>query len=151
MRPTRAQAQDHFSPIAPLYASGRIGDPVDLYRLLDALCLGHGIAWDCATGSGQAAVDLARTFPKVIATDISEALLALAPAHPRIAYRAAPAEDSGIEAGSVDLVTVAQALHGFDLARFWAEVIRVLKPGGVVAFLGYNWPVVEPGVDCELE
>jgi len=143
--------QDHFSAIAPQYALGRIGYPEDLYRFLVAQCHGQDLAWDYATGSGQAALDLARTFSRVIATDISEALLALAPPHPRIFYRVAPAEESGIESGSVDLVTVAQALHWFDLDRFWREVIRVLKKGGIMAFWGYNWAIVEPGVDRVLE
>jgi SAM-dependent methyltransferase len=144
-------AQDHFSSIAPQYARGRIGYPESLYRFLGAQCDGHGLAWDCATGSGQAALDLARTFSRVIATDISGELLALALPHPRISYRMASAEESGIEAGSIDLVTVAQALHWFDLNRFWAEVLRVLKKSGVMTFWGYNWPVVDPGVDRVLE
>jgi SAM-dependent methyltransferase len=144
-------AQDHFSSIASQYALGRIGYPDDLYRFLGAQCEGHDLAWDCATGSGQAALDLARMFTRVIATDISQELLAQAPPHPRISYRAASAEESGIESDSVDLVTVAQALHWFDLIRFWAEVMRVLKKCGVMAFWGYNWPVVEPGVDHVLE
>lgn len=144
-------AQDHFSSIAPQYAVGRIGYPEDLYRFLGAQCQEHGLAWDCATGSGQAALDLARMFTRVIATDISEGLLALAPLHPRISYRAAAAEKSGIESDSVDLVTVAQALHWFDLTDFWAEVMRVLKHGSVLAFWGYQWPVVAPAVDHVLE
>lgn len=144
-------AQDHFSSIAPQYAQGRLGYPETLFRFLGAQCERHDLAWDCATGSGQAAVDLARMFSQVIATDISEALLALAPQHPRISYRAASAEESGIESDSVDLMTVAQALHWFDLTPFWAEVTRVLKKGGVMAFWGYNWPSVDPGVDRVLE
>lgn len=144
-------AQDHFSSIAPQYALGRIGYPEDLYNFLGAQCAGHDLAWDCATGSGQAALDLARTFSGVIATDISAELLTLAPPHPRISYRMASAEESGIESGAVDLITVAQALHWFDLNRFWPEVMRVLKQGGVMAFWGYTWPVVAPGVDSVLE
>jgi SAM-dependent methyltransferase len=143
--------QDHFSAIASQYALGRIGYPEDLYRFLGAQCEGHDLAWDCATGSGQAAQDLARTFSRVVATDISAELLALAPPHPRIFYRVASAEESGIESSSVDLVTVAQALHWFDLNRFWSEVMRVLKPGGFLAFWGYNWAVAKPGVDRVLE
>jgi SAM-dependent methyltransferase len=144
-------AQDHFSSIAPQYAVGRIGYPEGLYRFLNSQCHGKDLAWDCATGSGQAALDLAQTFSRVIATDISEELLALAPPHPRISYRVSSAEESGIESNSVDLVTVAQALHWLDLSRFWTEVTRVLKNGGVLAFWGYNWPVVVPEVDHVLE
>lgn len=75
-------AQDHFSAIASEYARGRISYPDDLFGFLAAECHSHDLAWDCATGSGQAALSLARTFSNVIATDISKELLALAPAHP---------------------------------------------------------------------
>jgi SAM-dependent methyltransferase len=143
--------QDHFSPIASDYARGRFGYPETLYRFLAAHCREHHAAWDCATGSGQAARGLVERFSHVTATDISQELLARAPRHPRIVYRAAPAEASGLDPDSVDLVTVAQAVHWFDLPRFWTEVLRVLKPGGILAFWGYNWPVAAPRVDRVLE
>ena len=124
------QADDHFSPIAKEYARGRLGYPLELYRTLAAQCPARDLAWDCGCGSGQVASDLPDFFTQVIATDISEPLLALAPPDPRVVYRAAPAESSGLPAASVDLITVAQAVHWFDLDRFWREVLRVLKPGG---------------------
>jgi SAM-dependent methyltransferase len=142
---------DHFSKIATQYVRGRMGYPGKLYEFLASQCAGRGLAYDCACGSGQAAVDLTRFFEKVMATDISAELLALAPVHPDISYRRTAAEDSGIEAGSVDLLVVAQALHWFDLPRFWTEVGRVLKSGGIFAFWGYNWPEVSPSVDRVLE
>jgi SAM-dependent methyltransferase len=43
---------------------------------------------------------------------------------------------SGIESNTVDLVTVGQALHWFELPQFYAEVSRILKPGGVFAAFG---------------
>jgi SAM-dependent methyltransferase len=144
-------AQDHFSSIAAQYAAGRIGYPEELYRFLSAQCRGQELAWDCATGSGQAARDLVSTFSKVIATDISEELLALAPRHAGISYRVAAAEKSGLGPASVDLITVAQAMHWLDLESFWAEAMRVLKKDGVLAFWGYNWAVVAPEVDRVLE
>ncbi len=103
------------------------------------------LAWDCGAGSGQASLDLAARFDRVVATDTSESQLARAPAHPRVEYRAAPAEASGLPPGSVDLVAVAQALHWFDLPRFFAEASRVLAPGGVLAAWSYGpCTVLEP-------
>ncbi len=48
-----------------------------------------------------------------------------------------PAETLPVPAGSARLVTVAQALHWFDLARFFSEVRRVLAPDGVLAVISY--------------
>jgi len=96
------------------------------------------LAWDCATGSGQAALGLARYFPRVVATDASAAQIAHATPHPRVEYRVAPAEASGLPGGSVDLITVAQALHWFDIGAFYAEARRVLAPGGVLAVWTYG-------------
>ena len=142
-----AHPEDHFSAIAAQYSRSRIGYPEELYRFLAAQCHGRDLAWDCGTGSGQAALDLVRIVANVIATDISGELLALAPPHARVSFRVAPAEASGIAPGTVDLIAVAQAIHWFDLDLFWAEARRVLKPGGVVAYWGYMWPVVDPEVD----
>jgi SAM-dependent methyltransferase len=105
------------------------------------------LAWDCATGNGQAAVALVEFFERVIATDASEKQIANAETHERVGYRLAAAEESGLESLSVDLVTVAQALHWFDLERFHAEVRRVLKPQGVVAAWAYKLASVTPAID----
>jgi ubiquinone/menaquinone biosynthesis C-methylase UbiE len=106
------------------------------------------LAWDCATGSGQAAVELAQIFGRVIATDASGKQVGNAQRHPRIEYRVATAEDSGLESSTVDLITVAQALHWLDLERSYAEVRRVLKPRGVIAGWAYKLATVSPGIDA---
>lgn len=98
----------------------------------------HDLAWDCATGSGQAAVGLAAHFARVVATDASAAQVAHAVPHPRVEYRVAPSEASGLAGGSADLVVVAQALHWFDVHAFYGEVRRVLAPGGALAVWTYG-------------
>jgi SAM-dependent methyltransferase len=145
-----SDAQDHFSAGAEAYARGRFGYPETLFDWLAGHCVEKNFAWDCATGNGQAAVSLASRFDRVEATDISEPLLAKAPALKNVRFRRAAAEDSGLESTSVDLVTVAQALHWFALDRFWREVKRVCKPGAVLAFWGYCWPQVNADVDARL-
>jgi SAM-dependent methyltransferase len=107
-------------------------------------------AWDSATGSGQAALGLANHFDHVFATDVSSAQLRHARRHPRIEYRVAPAERSGLAGSSVDLVVAAAALHWFDLPRFYAEARRVVRPGGVVAAWTYHVAHVEPPLDAIL-
>lgn len=140
--------QDHFSSLATDYARYRPRYPEALFRYLSDLAPGRRLAWDCATGSGQAAVGLAEFFKRVIATDASEAQLAQAESHARVEYRVAPAEASGLPPASVDLVTVAQALHWFDLEKFYAEVRRVARPGGVLAAWTYALFRCDPAVDA---
>jgi len=130
--------KDHFSPLAASYASFRPRYPPALFDYLARSCRQRDFAWDCACGSGQATLDLAQRFAAVLGTDASAAQLAAAPAHPKVRYRAAPAEESGLGATSVDIVTVAQALHWLELAPFYAEVDRVLRPRGVLAAWTYG-------------
>ncbi len=98
----------------------------------------HELAWDCGAGSGQATLPLAHHFHRVVGTDASAAQIAAAPMHPSIEFRVAPAQTSGLPARTVDLVTVAQALHWFELDGFYTEVRRVLRPDGVIAVWTYG-------------
>jgi len=139
--------KDHFSRQAADYAKFRPRYPREMFEYLGAVAPSHKLAWDCGTGNGQAAVQLAKVFDHVIATDASEKQIANAHPHERARYRVAPAENSGIGSGTIDLIMVAQALHWFDLDRFYAEARRVLKPDGVLAASAYNLLHVEPAVD----
>ncbi len=140
--------RDHFSSVAPSYAAFRPRYPAALFAALAELAPARTVAWDCATGTGQAAVDLAGFFERVEATDASAAQIAAALPHPRVVYRQAAAEASGLPGGSVDLVTVAQALHWLDRDAFFAEVRRVLVPGGVLAVWGYATLEIEASLDA---
>src|SRR5271157_2515050 len=106
---------DHFSAVAVHYANFRPHYPAALFDYLATLAPDNSAVWDCAAGNGQATLDLAARFEEVIATDASREQIASATPHPRIEYRVAPAEQSGLADESVSLVTVAQALHWFDL------------------------------------
>jgi ubiquinone/menaquinone biosynthesis C-methylase UbiE len=130
--------QDHFSDIAGLYTRFRPRYPSALFEYLASIAPKKETAWDCATGTGQAAVELARHFRQVVATDASAEQIANAEMHSRVDYRIATAENSGLDPASIDLVTVAQALHWFDLQDFYAEVKRVLKAGGILAVWTYG-------------
>jgi SAM-dependent methyltransferase len=138
---------DHFSAVSAAYAAFRPRYPDALFDYLARVAPGLDEAWDCGTGTGQAAVGLARQFRHVTATDASQEQVAHAPADPRITYRVAPAEASGLAAASVDLVAAAQALHWFDRPRFWTEARRVLRPRGVVAVWTYLMVAIAPEID----
>lgn len=139
--------KDHFSGHANSYAGARPGYPATLFEWLAAQCKQHALAWDCATGNGQAAGELAKHFERVVATDASAEQIANAKRAANVDYRVAAAEDCGLDDSGIDLVTVAQALHWFDLDAFYAEVKRVLKPEGVIAAWGYHLTRVCPEID----
>jgi SAM-dependent methyltransferase len=139
--------KDHFSTQATDYAKFRPRYPQELFDYLGRIASSGQLAWDCGTGNGQAAIGLASVFGRVIATDASEKQIANAQPHERVEYRVAPAENSGLKSGTLDLIMVAQALHWFDLDRFYAEARRVLKPNGVLAASAYNLLHIEPTID----
>lgn len=141
---------DHFSGHAADYAKYRPGYPDTLFDWLASLTAEHQLAWDCGCGNGQAALPLAERYRQVCASDLSPQQIAAAPAHPGIRYRVAPAEESGLEPASVDLITVAQALHWFDFDRFYREVRRVAKPGAVIVAWTYQLLRAEPAIDAVL-
>jgi SAM-dependent methyltransferase len=136
--------KDHFSTAAATYAAARPTYPDALYRFIAERSPARRVVWDCATGSGQAARDLARYFARVVATDASESQVAHAQPHTSVTYRVASAEHSGLEDHSVDAVTVATAVHWFDFDAFYREVRRVLVPGGILAVWSYGSVVMSP-------
>lgn len=137
-----------FSPFAREYASSRPGYPPELFADLAALARRRELAWDCATGNGQAAVGLAEHFERVIATDISDAQIRNGIAHPRVEYRVVSSESSGLADHSVDLITVASAIHWFDIEAFLAEARRVARAGAVLAAWSYHIGHVEAPFDA---
>lgn len=139
-----------FSSVAGPYAVSRPGYPDELFEWLASLVERHDVAWDTATGNGQAALGLAKHFRRVIATDLSEQQIAHAKAHPRIEYRVATAESSSLPDGSLDLIASAAALHWFDLDAFYAEARRVARPGAVLAAWTYHVAHVGPPFDSVL-
>jgi len=141
---------DNFSSLAEAYAQFRPQYPAELYAYLARLAPAHDLAWDCGTGSGQAALGLADHFRRVWATDASAEQLAHARRHARICYQVSHAGHSALPGRSVDLVTAAEALHWFELDSFYAEVHRVLKTGGVMAAWCYHLPVIDAQVDALL-
>lgn len=140
--------KDHFSTQSAGYAKYRPGYPASLFEYLASEAPALRCAWDCATGTGQAAVALTQHFERIIATDASAAQIAKANAASGIAYRVATAEHSGIADASVDLITVGQALHWFKLCEFLTEASRVLRDDGVLTVWCYELCHVNPDSDA---
>jgi len=140
--------KDHFSGHASGYRAARPGYPPALFAWLAERAPNRARAWDVGCGNGQASAALAGHFAEVIATDASAAQIAQAAPHPNVQYRAQPAEATTLAAQSVDLITVAQALHWFDLPRFYAEVRRVARPGALMAVWTYALCAITADVDA---
>lgn len=139
--------QDHFSVQAGAYARFRPVYPEALFTWLAQQVPVRELAWDCATGNGQAAFGLTPHFAQVVASDASPEQVLRARAHPQIRYLVAHAEEPPAEAQGADLVMVAQALHWFNFERFYPAVKRTLKPNGLFAAWSYGLMRVSPPVD----
>jgi SAM-dependent methyltransferase len=142
-----AKFKDHFSGVAEVYAASRPSYPPALAAALAKLCAHTSVAVDCGCGNGQLSTILAAHFEQVIALDPSAAQIAAAAPHPRVAYRVAPAEHTGVADHSANLVVAAQAAHWFDLPEFWREVRRIARPGAPCALITYSLMQVEPAID----
>jgi SAM-dependent methyltransferase len=140
--------RDLFSRATAEYAAYRPRYPARLFAELAARAPRRELAWDCATGNGQAALGLAEHFRLVIATDGSAAQIAAAVPRDGVTYRVALAETSGLPSSAVDLVTVAQAVHWLDRDAFYREARRVLVPGGVIAVWCYALLEIDHRVDA---
>jgi len=132
-----SEFKDHFSGHADIYRNARPTYPAALFAWLAEQAPDRELAWDAGCGNGQATLALAERFMRVIGTDPSAAQIGNAPPRTNVEYRIEPAERSTLAEASASLVTVAQALHWLDHARFFPEVKRVLKPRGVFAAWTY--------------
>lgn len=151
MERTDSRFEDHFSAHAAAYARFRPRYPKSLYAYLAAQCDHRRLAWDCATGSGQAAVALRRHFDVVVASDASLDQLSRAERRRRVVYVRSLAEHAPLGTKTVDLVTVAEAVHWFELEAFYREISRVLRDDGALAVWGYHMVEISPPIDVCLE
>jgi ubiquinone/menaquinone biosynthesis C-methylase UbiE len=130
--------KDNFSNQAATYAQFRPTYPKSLFDFILQHVDNKQVAWDCATGNGQAASVLADYFERVEATDISQKQLDNAVKKSNINYSIQAAENTQFPDNSFDLITVAQAVHWFNFDAFNAEIKRVAKPNAIVAIWGYG-------------
>ncbi|KAH9622761.1 hypothetical protein KSS87_023126 [Heliosperma pusillum] len=148
-----------FIKQAKAYAKTRPTYPPELFRFIASKTRSYDLVWDVGTGNGQAIPPLAEIFKNVVATDTSSKQLEFAPKLPNVKYHLTPHNLSIDQIhqnigpkSTVDLVTIAQALHWFDPAKFYDQVKYVLKkPNGVIAAWCYTTPLVDYNVDSVFE
>lgn len=142
--------KDRFSNHAKQYAIFRPTYPKELYDCIFSHVKKFDTAWDCGTGNGQVARDLSTRFKVVEATDISEQQLANAYKAENIFYTKAD-EKTNFSDAHFDLITVAQAIHWFNISEFFKEAKRVAKKDAIIAVWGYSLPTLNPEVDKRLQ
>ena len=120
-----------FGARASTYASFRPEYPDALFHWLANHCPERQRALDIACGNGQASRPLRQYFAQVLACDASLDQLRASEDFSDIALFAASAEAQPLGNAGLDLIVVAQALHWFATPEFFAEVTRLLKPGGL--------------------
>lgn len=136
-----------FGAHADAYASFRPQYPAALFAWLASHCAGHLRALDIACGNGQATRPLRQHFEQVLACDASTEQLRAANDLPGITLFAASAEAQPLASASLDLIVVAQALHWFATPAFFAEVARLLKPGGLFCAWCYSLMSIDDSLD----
>lgn len=141
-------AKDLFSGHAKEYAAFRPSYPEDMYQFIFSFCTSFECAWDCGTGNGQVASRLSKSFTHVDATDISEQQIREANRKTNINYHISAVESTMFPSERFDLITVAQAIHWFDIDRFYAECKRVGKESSVIAVFGYSLFRVNAEIDA---
>eukprot|EP01132_Coremiostelium_polycephalum_P009378 gene9378-11520_t len=131
--------QDHFGVVGAKYLEFRPTYPTQLFDIIkDHLQGDRKLAIDIGCGNGQATVEIAKFFEKAIGFEPSEGQIKNAMPGPNIEYRQSPAEIIDLPPESVDLVTVAQAAHWFDLPVFFNETKKVLRSKGSLIIWGYG-------------
>ena len=140
--------QDNFKSGSDQYAQYRPSYPKAVFEYLYSLLPQHEKAWDCGTGTGQVAQELAQHFTQVFASDISASQIAHAVAADNITYSVQAAEATDFDAAQFDLITVGQAIHWFDFDCFYAEVRRTARAEALLALMGYDLIQVSTSVDA---
>ena len=139
--------KDNFSTESDKYAKYRPTYPKEFYNYVNSLLLEKNNAWDCGTGNGQVAYELAKTFNKVYATDISQSQIDNAIHVDNIYYSVQPAEQTNFQNNMFDLIVVAQAIHWFDFDSFYTEVKRTSKHNALICVIGYGRIKISEKID----
>lgn len=143
--------KDNFSSQSDQYAKYRLSYPLEFFEYIYSLVPNTQCAWDCGTGNGQVAFELAKNFDTVYATDISQQQLSNALQAPNINYSVQPAESTNFSNQQFDLITIAQAIHWFDFEKFYSEVKRTAKHNAVICAVGYEKVDVSENVNTIIE
>ncbi len=146
-----------FAGFADQYDAARPAPPADLPEFLaDWSGRSTPDVVDIGAGSGLSTMIWAGTARQVTAVEpgadmravLTRKLTRESAGLTRFTVTGGTAEATGLGSESADIVTASTAMHWFDYSRALPEIIRVLRPGGVLAAFGPTWP---PRIDPELD
>ncbi len=146
-----------FAGFADQYDAARPAPPADLPEFLaDWSGRSTPDVVDIGAGSGLSTMIWAGTARQVTAVEpgadmravLTRKLTRESAGLTRFTVTGGTAEATGLGSESADIVTASTAMHWFDHSRALPEIIRVLRPGGVLAAFGPTWP---PRIDPELD
>ncbi len=105
---------------------------------------------DIGSGTGLATRLWTDRADQVIGIEPSDDMRHEAESHPlpNVQYRAGLSTQTGLPDYTADIVTISQALHWMEPTGTFAEIARILRPGGVFATIDNDWP---PTIDAEAE
>jgi SAM-dependent methyltransferase len=143
--------QPRFGPAAGEFQRYRPDYPPELYdRILARVPQKRrGRAMDIGAGTGIVTRNLFPHFREVIAVEPDAQMAAkLAELCPQAVIRIVSAEECEQAPESVDLITIANAMHWMHAERVIANVIRWLRPEGVLAVFDRPLPKAGPKIDA---
>jgi trans-aconitate methyltransferase len=139
--------KDNFSIESDKYAKYRPTYPAEFFDYLNSIVQNKQNVWDCGTGNGQIAYELAKTFDNVFATDISQSQIENAIQADNILYSVQPAEITNFDDQLFDLIVVGQAIHWFNFEQFYNEVRRTARKDALLCVVGYGKLEISEHID----
>jgi len=100
---------------------------------------------DLGSGTGLSTMLWAPYADAVIGIEPLDEMRQRATAHhraPNVRWEAAVAQSTSVRTGAADIVTCAQSFHHMEPESALTEIVRILRPGGVLAIYDYDVPPV---------
>lgn len=137
---------ERFTGFAGIYDDNRPSPPLILGEILPRIARVATplLVVDLGCGTGLSTRFWADKAAQVIGIEPTDSMRDYAQsfALTNVSYRKGFSHDTGLDAHCAQIVTASQALHWMEPEGTFAEVARILMPGGVFAAYDYDWPPV---------